>query len=92
MYDAKWDTLLRESLSCFVNKTQELVTGEVKLILYKGNIIKQSVSSKYSMHSKSLASFGEDNYYNQKDSEGFTNLYSLETKVRANMLKKNNLK
>ena len=92
LYDAKWDTLLRESLSCFVNKTQELVTGEVKLILYKGNIIKQSVSSKYSMHSKSLASFGEDNYYNQKDSEGFTNLYSLETKVRANMLKKNNLK
>lgn len=92
LYDAKWDTLLRESLSCFINKTQELVTGEVKLILYKGNIIKQSVSSKYSMHSKSLASFGEDNYYNQKDSEGFTNLYSLETKVRANMLKKNNLK
>ncbi len=92
LYDAKWDTPLREALSCFVNKTQEFVTGEVSLILYKGNIIPAGVSSKYSLHSKQIASFGEDSYYDQKDSEGFTNLYCLETKVRANMLKKNNLK
>lgn len=92
LYDAKWDTPLREALSCFVNKTQEFVTGDVSLILYKGNIIPAGVSSKYSLHSKQIASFGEDSYYEQKDSEGFTNLYCLETKVRANMLKKNNLK
>ena len=92
LYDAKWDTPLREALSCFVNKTQEFVTGDVSLILYKGNIIPAGVSSKYSIHSKQIASFGEDSYYDQKDSEGFTNLYCLETKVRANMLKKNNLK
>ena len=92
LYDAKWDTPLREALSCFVNKTQEFVTGDVSLILYKGNIIPAGVSSKYSLHSKQIASFGEDSYYDQKDSEGFTNLYCLETKVRANMLKKNNLK
>lgn len=92
LYDAKWDTPLREALSCFVNKTQEFVSGDVSLILYKGNIIPAGVSSKYSLHSKQIASFGEDSYYDQKDSEGFTNLYCLETKVRANMLKKNNLK
>lgn len=92
LYDAKWDTPLREALTCFVNKTQEFVTGDVSLILYKGNIIPAGVSSKYSLHSKQIASFGEDSYYDQKDSEGFTNLYCLETKVRANMLKKNNLK
>ena len=88
LYDAKWDTPLREALSCFVNKTQEFVSGDVSLILYKGNIIPAGVSSKYSLHSKQIASFGEDSYYDQKDSEGFTNLYCLETKVRANMLKK----
>lgn len=92
LYDAKWDTPLREALSCFANKTQEFVSGDVSLILYKGNIIPAGVSSKYSLHSKQIASFGEDSYYDQKDSEGFTNLYCLETKVRANMLKKNNLK
>lgn len=92
LYYAKWDTPLREALSCFVNKTQEFVSGDVSLILYKGNIIPAGVSSKYSLHSKQIASFGEDSYYDQKDSEGFTNLYCLETKVRANMLKKNNLK
>lgn len=92
LYDAKWDTPLREALSCFVNKTQEFVSGDVSLILYKGNIIPAGVSSKYSLHSKQIASFGEDSYYDQKDSEGFTNLYCLETKVRANMLKKNKLK
>lgn len=92
LYDAKWDTPLREALSCFVNKTQKFVSGDVSLILYKGNIIPAGVSSKYSLHSKQIASFGEDSYYDQKDSEGFTNLYCLETKVRANMLKKNKLK
>ena len=92
LYDAKWDTPLREALSCFVNKTQEFVSGDVSLILYKGNIIPAGVSSKYSLHSKQIASFGEDSYYDQKDSEGFSRGVCLETKVRANMLKKNNLK
>lgn len=91
LYDAKWDTPLREALSCFVQKTQEFVSGEVKLVLYKGNIIPAGVSSKYSLHSTSIASFGEDESYDQKDSEGFTALYELPTIVRANMLKKNNL-
>lgn len=83
MYDAKWFSTLRESLSAFVDKTQEYVTGEVKLKLYKGNIIFVSVSSKYTLYSVQTASFDEDNEYNQMDAEGFINLYSLPTKISA---------
>ena len=89
LYDAKWNTPLREALSAFIDKTQENVTGTVKLILYKGNIINGGVSSPYSLYSEKIASFGEDDSYNQQDSEGFTNLYSLPTIVRAKMQKKN---
>ena len=63
------------------------VTGTVKLKLYKGNIIKSSISSPYSLYSEKTASFGEDDDYDQKDSEGFINLYSLPTKIYANIKK-----
>ncbi len=87
LYGAKWFSPLRESLSAFVDKTQENVTGIVKLKLYKGNIIKSSISSPYSLYSEKTASFGEDDDYNQKDSEGFINLYALPTKIYANIKK-----
>lgn len=86
LYDAKWFTPLREALSSFTDKTQETVTGEVKLKLYKGNIIVSSISSPYSLYSEKTASFDEDNDFNQEDSNGFINLYGLSTKIRTKML------
>ncbi len=86
LYDAKWFTPLREALSAFVDKTQETVTGTVKLKLYKGNIINAGVSSPYSLYSEQTASFGEDDDFDQEDSKGFINLYGLPTKVRAKMI------
>ena len=88
LYDAKWFSPLREALSSFVDKTQETVTGEVKLKLYKGNIIVSSISSPYSLYSEQTASFGEDDDFNQKDSKGFISLYGLPTKVKAKMMEK----
>ena len=90
VYNGEWFTPLRESLSAFVDKTQETVTGEVKLKLYKGNIINAGMTSPYSLYSEEYATFGEDGVYNQKDSEGFINLYGLPTVVNAKM--KNSLK
>ena len=92
LYDGKWFTPLREALSAFIDKTQESVTGEVKLKLYKGNIINAGVSSSYSLHSSKIASFGEDKSFNQDDSKGFINIYSLPTRVRAKMLENNKKK
>lgn len=92
LYDGKWFTPLREALSAFIDKTQESVTGEVKLKLYKGNIINAGVSSSYSLHSSKIASFGEDKSFNQEDSKGFINIYSLPTRVRAKMLENNKKK
>ena len=92
LYDGKWFTPLREALSAFIDKTQESVTGEVKLKLYKGNIINAGVSSPYSLHSSKIASFGEDKSFNQEDSKGFINIYSLPTRVRAKMLENNKKK
>ncbi len=86
LYDAKWFSPLREALSAFVDKTQEHVTGEVKIKLYKGNIITSSISSQYSLYSEQTASFGEDEDFNQEDSKGFINLYGLSTKIMAKML------
>ncbi len=83
LYDAHWHTPLREALSAFIDSTQKTVTGKVKLNLYKGNIINAGISSPYSLYSEQTASFGEDNDYNQQDAEGFINLYSLPTKVKA---------
>ena len=89
LYNAQWFSVLRESLSAFIDKTQENVTGTVKLKLYKGNIINSGISSPYSLYSEQTASFGEDDDFNQEDAQGFINLYGLPTKVRAKM---NNLK
>ena len=82
VYNAQWYTPLREALSAFVDKTQEKVTGKVKLKLYKGNIIKAGVWSDYSLYSEDIATFGESDY-NQKDAEGFINLYGLPIQVQA---------
>lgn len=83
VYNGQWFTPLREALSAFVDKTQETVTGKVKLKLYKGNIIKAGVWSAYSLYSEEIATFGEDNVYDQSDAKGFINLYGLPIAVRA---------
>jgi len=85
LYDAKWFTPLREALSSFVDKTQETVTGEVKLKLYKGNIMVESISSPYSLYSEQIASFGEDDTFDQTDAAGFINLYGLQIKTKAKL-------
>ena len=82
VYNGLWFSPLREALQAFVDKTQEVVTGKVKLKLYKGNIIKAGVWSPNSLYSESIATFGESDY-NQKDAEGFINLWGLPTKVQA---------
>ena len=82
VYNGQWFTPLREALSAFVDKTQEKVTGKVKLKLYKGNIIKAGLWSPYSLYSEELATFGESSY-DQKDSAGFINLYGLPIQMQA---------
>jgi len=82
VYNGLWFSPLREALAAFVDKTQEVVNGKVKLKLYKGNIIKAGVWSPNSLYSESIATFGESDY-NQKDAEGFINLWGLPTKVQA---------
>ncbi|MCR4906519.1 MAG: argininosuccinate synthase [Clostridiales bacterium] len=88
VYNGQWFTPLRESIAAFVDETQKTVTGDVKLKLYKGNIINAGVTSPYSLYNEQTASFGEDDDYNQADSAGFINLYGLPIKVRA-LAKKN---
>ena len=83
VYNGQWFTPLREALSAFVDSTQETVTGDVKLKLYKGNIINAGVTSPYTLYSEEFASFGEDDVYDQNDSEGFINLFGLPIKVKA---------
>ena len=83
VYYGKWFTPLREALSAFVDKTQEDVTGEVKLELYKGNIIKAGTTSPESKYYEELATFGEDHVYNQKDAEGFINCFGLSIAMNA---------
>ena len=84
VYFGQWFTPLREALSAFVDKTQETVTGDVTLKLYKGNMINAGVTSPYSLYDPEIASFGDDEgAYNQKDSEGFINLFGLPIKVQA---------
>ena len=82
VYNGQWFTPLREALSAFVSKTQEHVTGQVKLKLYKGNIIKAGVWSPWSLYSENIATFGASDY-NQKDAAGFITLYGLPIKVQA---------
>ena len=88
VYNGKWFTPLREALSAFVDKTQETVTGSVKVKLYKGNIIPASITSPYSLYSEEVATFGEDEVYDQADSAGFINLYGLPIKVKALLAQK----
>ncbi len=90
VYEGKWFTPLREAYQAFVDVTQEYVTGEVKLKLYKGNIIKQGTTSPYSLYNESIASFTTGQLYNHHDAEGFINLFGLSLKVRA--MKMNSLK
>ena len=88
VYNGQWYTPLREALSAFVDKTQETVTGKVKIKLYKGNMIKAGAWSDYSLYSEEIATFGKDNVYNQADSAGFINLYGLPITVRARLAEK----
>ncbi len=90
VYNGLWFSPLREALSAFVDKTQETVTGEVKLKLYKGNIIKAGLKSPYSLYDDELCTFGESDY-NQADAAGFINLFGLSTKVDSLMRKKSGL-
>ncbi len=92
VYNGQWFTPLREALSAFVDKTQEHVTGKVKLKLYKGNIIKAGAWSDWSLYSEEIATFGEDHVYNQADATGFINLFGLPIKVQAQVTAKNNKK
>jgi argininosuccinate synthase len=82
VYNGQWFSPLREAMSAFVDKTQEFVTGKVKLKLYKGNIVNAGVTSPYTLYSEDIATFGESDY-NQADSEGFINLFGLPIKVHA---------
>ncbi len=83
VYNGQWFTPLREALSAFVDKTQENVSGEVKLKIYKGNIINAGIKSEHSLYSEEIATFGEEDVYNQHDAEGFINLFGLPIKVKA---------
>ena len=83
VYFGQWFTPLREALSDFVDSTQETVTGDVKLKLYKGNIIDAGVTSPYSLYDEEIATFDEDEVYDQADSAGFINLFGLPIKVQA---------
>ncbi len=90
VYDGKWYTPLRESLSAMVDVMEETVTGEVKLKLYKGSISPAGAKSKYSLYNEDIASFGDSReLYSHKDSAGFINLFGLPLKVRAMMNEKN---
>ena len=89
LYNGQWYTPLREALSAFVSKTQEHVTGKVKIKLYKGNMIKAGAWSDWSLYSEEIATFGEDHVYDQKDSKGFINLWGLPISVQAQVAAKN---
>lgn len=91
LYNAQWFSPLTDAILAFVKETQKTVTGDVTLKLYKGNIIKAGVTSPYSLYDPEIATFDEDEVYDQADSAGFINLYGLSTKVMAKMKKKNNL-
>ena len=85
VYFGQWYTPAREALSAFVTKTQETVTGDVKLKLYKGNIILASLTSPYTLYDEEIATFDEDDVYDQYDANGFINLFGLPIKVKATL-------
>ncbi|HBS57666.1 MAG TPA: argininosuccinate synthase, partial [Firmicutes bacterium] len=88
VYDGMWYSPLREALDAFVDATQQTVTGVVRLKLYKGNLCSAGAKSPYSLYNEELSTFGRDEVYNQKDAEGFINLFGLPLKVRALMEKR----
>ena len=88
VYNGQWFTPLKEALDAFVDKANEHVNGDVKLKLYKGNIIPAGMTSPTSLYSEQIASFGEDDSYDQSDSKGFINLFGLPIKVKAQQEKK----
>ncbi|MBR3448622.1 MAG: argininosuccinate synthase [Oscillospiraceae bacterium] len=88
VYNGQWFTPLREALDAFVDSTQQNVNGTVKLKLYKGNIITAGITSPDTLYDEEVATFDEDDVYNQADSAGFINLYGLPIKVRAKLNQK----
>ena len=87
VYDGKWFTPLREALSAFTDDLQKTVTGDVKLKLYKGNLINAGVTSPFTLYDEQTASFGEDEDYDQFDANGFINLFGLPIAERAKLAK-----
>ena len=87
VYNGQWFTPLREALDAFADSLEKTVTGDVKLKLYKGNMINAGVTSPYTLYDEQTASFGEDDDYNQADSAGFINLFGLSIKERAKLSK-----
>ena len=85
VYDGMWFSPLREALDAFVASTQQTVTGNVRLKLYKGNIMSAGATSPFSLFHEGFVTFSYDDVYNQKDAEGFINLFGLPLKVRALM-------
>lgn len=85
LYDGLWYTPLKQALDAFIDSTQATCSGQVKLKLYKGNCIPAGIKSPYSLYSEEIATFGEDHVYDQKDAEGFINLFSLPLKTNARM-------
>lgn len=83
IYNGQWFTRYRKALSAFVEETQKFITGTVNLKLYKGNILLNGMDSKYSLYSEEFSTFDEDTVYNQKDAEGFINLFGLPIKIEA---------
>lgn len=88
VYDGLWFTPLREAIDAFVDSTQSLITGTVRVKLYKGNATPVATKSENSLYSEEFATFSKDDVYNQKDAEGFINLFALSLKIRA-ILKQN---
>lgn len=88
VYNGKWYSNLRNALQAFVDETQKRVTGTVRIKLYKGNCTVAGTKSPFSLYSEEFATFDEDEVYNQKDAEGFINLFGLPLKVQAMLDKK----
>jgi argininosuccinate synthase len=91
VYYGLWFTPLREALAAFVTKTQERVTGTVRLKLFKGNCTVVGRKSPFSLYREDFATFGKDDVYDQRDAEGFINLFGLPLKVKALVDKQNGL-
>ena len=91
VYNGQWFTPLTDAILAFVKQTQKTVTGDVKLKLYKGNIIGAGTTSPYSLYDAEIATFDEDDVYDQSEAGGFIDLYGLSTKVMAQMKQKNHL-